>query len=52
MTEINTTKKDSSQEVIKMENSSTPQPNEDVEANNQELLRIKTGYNQHTSPPF
>jgi hypothetical protein len=52
MIEINTAPKNSMQKVIDMENSSIPQPNEDAETKNQELLRIKTGYNQHTSPPF
>jgi hypothetical protein len=48
MTEINTAQKNNTQEVINMKNPSAPQPN--TETNNQELLRIKTGYGQHASP--
>ena len=47
MTEINTAQKNSTREVINMENSTASQPNVDTQTNNQELLRIKTGLPKH-----
>jgi len=50
MKEINITQKSNTQEGINMENPSIPQPSEETQINNEELQRIKTGYNQHASP--
>jgi len=47
MKEINITQKSNTQEGINMENPSIPQPSEETQINNEELQRIKTGYNQH-----
>jgi hypothetical protein len=37
-------------EAGKMENQTNPTPDTNTKENNEQLLRIKTGYDQHTSP--